>query len=165
MWLLHGYWWPLGEKALKANGPENVFLSLNFFFLVVVGLNCCVKAFSSCSEQELLSCRAQASCGGGFSCYRAQASGTWASGAVACRLSSYDSRALEYKLSGCGAWAEVLRDMWNLPRPGSKPMCLGGQILTHCTTREVLSPSAFHATGGPIRSREEHSFASAISLL
>ena len=144
----------------------------------MVALNCCVKAFSSCSEQELLCCSAQAShCGGfscyraqashcgGFSCYRAQASGTWASGVAARRLSSYGSRALEYKLSSCGAWAEVLRDMWNLPRPGSKPMCPGGQIFSHCTTREVLSPSVFHATGGPIGSGEEHSFASAISLL
>ena len=57
-----------------------------FISLVVVGLNCYVKAFSSCSEQELLCCSAQASHCGGFSCYRAQASGTWASGVAACRL-------------------------------------------------------------------------------
>ena len=162
-WTLVASW----RESLQPTGLRMFFHPFfkKIVFLVVVGLNCYVKAFSSCSEQELLCCSAQASHCGGFSCYRAQASGTWASGVAACRLSSYGSRALEYTLSSCGAWAEVLQDMWNLPRPGSKLMCPGGQILSHCTTREVLSPSLFHATGGPIRSREEHSFASAVSLL
>ena len=43
-------------------------------FMAVLGLRCCVKAFSSCGEQGLLSgCGAPASHRGGFSCCRAQA--------------------------------------------------------------------------------------------
>ena len=30
--------------------------------------------------------------------------------------------ALEHRLSSCGAWAQLLRSMWDLPRPGLKPM-------------------------------------------
>ena len=43
-------------------------------FMAVLGLRCCVKAFSNCGEQGLLSsCGAPASHCGGFSCCRAQA--------------------------------------------------------------------------------------------
>ena len=37
-------------------------------------------------------------------------------------LSSGGSWALEHKLSSCGAWADVLRGMWDLLRPGIKPV-------------------------------------------
>ena len=129
-WTLVASW----RESLQPTGLRMFFHPFfkKIVFLVVVGLNCYVKAFSSCSEQELLCCSAQASHCGGFSCYRAQASGTWASGVAACRLSSYGSRALEYKLSSCGAWAEVLQDMWNLPRPGIELMspALAGFLTT-----------------------------------
>ena len=45
-------------------------------------------------------------------------------------------RALEHKLSSCGARAQLLHGMWDLPRTGLEP-CIGRRILNHCTTREV----------------------------
>ena len=66
------------------------------------------------------SCGAWASHCGGFSCYGARALGVWASVVVVCGLSS------------CGAWAQLLRSMWNLPGPGLKPLspALAGRFLT-----------------------------------
>ena len=50
------------------------FFFKSFIYLIVsgyAGLHCCVQAFSSCDEWELLSsCGAQASRLGGFSCCR-----------------------------------------------------------------------------------------------
>ena len=37
-------------------------------------------------------------------------------------LSSYDSRALEHRLSSCGARAWLLCSTWDLPGPGIKPV-------------------------------------------
>ena len=47
-------------------------------------------------------------------------------------LSSCGLRALECKLSSCGARASLLRSMWDLARPGLKPMspALAGGFLT-----------------------------------
>ena len=99
-----------------------------------------------------LRCGARASHCGGFSCCRAPALGTRASVvaarglrscgmqalehavsvAVACGLSSCGSRALECRLSSCGARAQLLRGMWDLPGPGIEPMSpeLAGGFLT-----------------------------------
>ena len=46
--------------------------------------------------------------------------------------SSCGSRALERRLSSCGAWALLLRSMWDLPGPGLEPVCpaLAGGFLT-----------------------------------
>ena len=52
-----------------------------------------------------LRCGARASHCSGFSCCGAQALGPWASVAVARGLSSFGTRALEHRLSGCGTWA------------------------------------------------------------
>ena len=53
-----------------------------------MGRFCCAWAFSSCSEQGLLSsCGARTAACGGFSCGRAQALDTWASVDVAHGLS------------------------------------------------------------------------------
>ena len=77
-----------------------------YLFLAALGLRCCARVFSSCGEQGLLFAAvrglliAVASLVGG-----AQALGVWASVVVACRLSSYGSRALESRLSSCGARA------------------------------------------------------------
>ena len=48
------------------------------------------------------------------------------------RLSSCGSRALECRLSSCGAWALLLCSMWDLPGPGLEPMspALAGGFLT-----------------------------------
>ena len=58
--------------------------------------------------------------------------GVRASVVVARGLSSCGSQALEHRLSSCGARALLLRGMWDLPRPGLKPMspALAGGFLT-----------------------------------
>ena len=67
------------------------FLKLiNLFILAVLGLRCRTWAFSSCVERGLLCCGARAFHCGGFSCCGARALGT---------------RALEHRLSSCGARA------------------------------------------------------------
>ena len=55
-----------------------------------------------------------------------------ASVVVARRLSSCGSRALESRLSSCGAWASLLHDMGDLPGPGLKlvsPALAGGFLI------------------------------------
>ena len=74
-----------------------------------------------------LRCGARASHCGGFSCCAARALGEQASVAVARELSSWCSRALERRLSNCGARASLLRGMWDLPGPGTNPCPLHWQ--------------------------------------
>ena len=68
----------------------------------------------------------------GFSCHGAQDLGARASVAVARGLSSCGSQALERRLRTCGAWASLLRGMWDLPGPGLEPVspALAGRFLT-----------------------------------
>ena len=58
-------------------------------------------------------------------------------------LSSCGTRALERRLSSCGAWAELFRGMWDLPGPGLEPMspALAGGFLT--TAPPGKSPETF----------------------
>ena len=73
----------------------------NFFFLATLGLHCCSEAFSGCNEQELLcSCGAKAFHCSDFSC-------------CGSRLTAWRS---------CGTRAQIPCGMWNLPRPGIKPL-------------------------------------------
>ena len=87
------------------------------FFIVcvwaVLGLHCCVLAFSSCRDQGLLFIVVRASPCDGFSCFGTQALGAWASVAVVQRLSCPVAR-------------------WDLPRPGIEPVSpvLQGGLLT-----------------------------------
>ena len=77
---------------------------------------------------------------GGYSslwCAGFSGCGTWTLGAqpsvaVARELSSCGLRALELRLSSCGAQAELLRRMWDLPGPGLEPvsLALAGRFLT-----------------------------------
>ena len=64
-----------------------------------------------------LRCDAQASHCGGFSCCGSRALGV---------------QALEHRLSSCGARAQLFCGMWDLPRPGLKPVspALAGGFLT-----------------------------------
>ena len=39
-------------------------------------------------------------------------------------FSSRGSRALEHRLTNCGAWAYLLRGIWDFPRPGIKTASL-----------------------------------------
>ena len=51
---------------------------------------------------------------------------------VACELSSCVSQALERRLSSCDSWVQLLRAMWDLPRPGLEPVspALADRFLT-----------------------------------
>ena len=102
-------------------------------FLAALGLCCCARAFLQMWRVgATICCGAQASHCRGFSCCRGRALGARASVFAARRLSSCGSRALERGLSSCGARAQLLRGMWNLPRPGLKPVspALAGGFLT-----------------------------------
>ena len=86
-----------------------IFFSINLFiylFLAVLGLRCCAQAFSSCGERGLLFVVV---CGllieVASLCCGARALGAQASVVVASGLSSCGSRALELRLSSCGALA------------------------------------------------------------
>ena len=83
-----------------------------YLLLAALGLHCCTWAFSSCGERGLLFIA--------VSCRGARAPGLRASVAVARSLSS------------CGARAQLLRGMWDLPRPGFEPVSpeLAGGLLT-----------------------------------
>ena len=101
--------------------------------MAALGLRCCARAFSSCSERGLLFVAVLrllivvASV-----CCRAQALGTRASVVVARGLSSCGLLALKLRLSNCGPQVYLLHGMWDLPRPGLEPMspALAGGFLT-----------------------------------
>ena len=56
----------------------------------------------------------------------------WSTGSRRTGFSSCGSRVLERRLSSCGAWAQLLYCMWDLPRPGIEPVspALAGGFLT-----------------------------------
>ena len=86
-----------------------VFLVFFFFKDAALGLRCCMRAFSSCSELGLLFV---AVCGlliAVASRCGAWTLGAWASVVVARGLSSCGLRALESWFSSCGAWAQERR--------------------------------------------------------
>ena len=75
-----------------------------FFFWTALGLPCCAWVFSGYCEWGLLS-----NCG------------AWASHCSA--FSGYKAWALRHVgFSSCGAQAQLLHRMWNLPEPGIKPI-------------------------------------------
>ena len=83
----------------------------SYLFMAVLGLCCCARAFSSCGELGLLFLAVHgllivvASHCGGFSCCGVRALGAWASLVAAYGFGSCGSRALEHRLSSCGAQA------------------------------------------------------------
>ena len=90
----------------------NLFFRVLFvYFLATLGLNCCARAFSTCSK--LCSCHAQASYLRGFSCYGVQTLG-------------------QAGFGSCGAWAQLYHGMCNLSGPGIEPTSpeLAGGLLT-----------------------------------
>ena len=104
------------------------FLSFLFFFELLfifgcVGLCCCVQAFSSWSEQELLSsCNAQAFHCGAFSCCRAQAVGEWVSVVRVHKLSC--PMGTQYLSSQTRSWTHV--------------PCIDRWAFNHWTIRKIL---------------------------
>ena len=87
----------------------------------MLGLRCCARAFSSCSERGPLVIVVHGLLIAVASCCGAWALGAGASVVVACGLSSCGSRALERRLSSCGTQAQMLRGTWDPPGPGLKP--------------------------------------------
>ena len=105
--------------------------------MAVLGLRFCARAFSSC--------------------------GKWGPLFIAVRgpLTIAASLVAEHRLSNCGSQAQLLRGMWDLPRPGLEPVspALAGrlpttvppgkpsrQILNHCATREAPKIALFNIT-------------------
>ena len=92
-----------------------------YLFLAVLGLRCCVRAFSSCGERgATLRCGAWASHCGGFSCCGARALGVWTSVVAAHGLYSASSVVVAHGLScsmACGIF----------PDQGSNPCLLHWQ--------------------------------------
>ena len=84
-----------------------------FFFLAVLGLRFCARAFPSCGERGPL-----------FIAVRGPL--TIAASLVA------EHRLQTRRLSSCGSRAQLLRSMWDLPRPGLEPVspALAGRLST-----------------------------------
>ena len=81
--------------------------------MAVLGLRFCARAFSSCGERGPL-----------FIAVRGPL--TIAAFPVA------EPRLQTHRLSSCGSRAQLLRGMWDLPRPGLEPVCpaLAGRFST-----------------------------------
>ena len=81
--------------------------------MAVLGLRSCARAFSSCGKWGPLSITVRGPL-------------TIMASLVA------DHRLQTCRLSNCGSWAQLLRGMWDLPRPGLKPVspALAGRFST-----------------------------------
>ena len=96
-----------------------------FFFLLfmaVLGLCFCARAFSSCGKR-------------GHSSLRCAGLLTIAASRVA------EHRLQTHRLSNYGSRAQLLRGMWDLPRPGLKPVspALAGRLSTTAPPGKPLS--------------------------
>ena len=110
-------------------GGDSLFI---YLFLAALGLRCCARAFSSCGERGLLFVAVRGLLVAVASRCRAQALGASASVVAARGLSCCGARAVEHRLSSCGAQASLLHGMWDLPGPGLEPVspALAGRFLT-----------------------------------
>ena len=102
-----GYW--------QNQGWEPWFLNFGFIylFMAVLGLRFCARAFSSCGERGPL-----------FIAVRGPLT------VVASLVAEH--RLQTRRLSNCGSRAQLLRCMWDLPRPGLEPVspALAGRFPT-----------------------------------
>ena len=113
-----------------------IFERINLFiylFLAALGLRCCARAFSNCSERGLLFiavCQLLIEAASLAVEHGLQACGLQQLAARG--LSSGGSRAVERRLSSCDARAYLLRGMWDLLGPGLEPVppALAGRFLT-----------------------------------
>ena len=126
-----------GTDQLISGRVSEHYLNLNTFFLMFMYYYyyyyywlcwdfTATWAFSSCSEQGLLSsCSLRAPHCSGFSCWRARALGR--SG-----FSSCGSWAPGRAFSSCGTQALLLHGVWDIPGPGMEPgsPALAGKFLT-----------------------------------
>ena len=133
---VYGYWkrWqrlPQGIQEAEASGLERWFLSsffkkINFIY------------FWLCWDFVAARRLSLAAASGGYSSLRCSGfSLRWllllqSRGSRHTGCSSCGSRALERRLSSCGAWAYLLHGMWDLPGPGFEPVspALAGGVLT-----------------------------------
>ena len=105
----------------------NFFFFFNFYlfilFLAVLGLRFCTRAFSSCGKWGSL-----------FIAVRGPL--TIAASLVA------EHRLQTHRLSNCGSRAQLLRGMWDPPRPGLEPMspALAGRFSTTAPPGKPLLP-------------------------
>ena len=113
---------------MSSNSTPNAFIYIlthkihSFVYVAMLGLQCCVWAFSRCREQGLFSsCVAWASHCGGFSCCRAWALGALASVAVTHWLSCPTAL-------GSSPTRDQIRVPW-----------IGRRIVNHWDIKEVLS--------------------------
>ena len=95
---------------------KDLFVYL-FHFLTVVGLRCCMRACSGCSQQGLLSMLVLRLLTAVAALVGAQAVGSWASVAAASGLQAL----------GCGLSSQLFHGMWDLPEPGVKLVSLALQ--------------------------------------
>ena len=79
------------------------FYEFIYLFMAVLGLRFCARAFSSCGERAPLFIAVHGPL-------------TIAASLVA------EHRLQMRRLSSCGSQAQLLRGMWNLPRPGLEPV-------------------------------------------
>ena len=83
---------------------QSLFIYLFIYlFLAVLGLRFCARAFSSCGKWGPLFIAVRGSL-------------TIAASLVV------EHRLQTCRLSSCGSWAQSLRGMWDLPRPGLEPV-------------------------------------------
>ena len=89
---------------------KNLFI---YLFLAVFGLHFCARAFSSCGKRGPL-----------FIAVRGPLT-------IAASL-VVEHKLQTHRLSSCGSRAQLLRGMWDLPRPGLEPVspALAGRLPT-----------------------------------
>ena len=94
--------------------------------MAVLGLRFCARAFSSCGEQGPL-----------FITVRGPLT-------IAASL-AVEHRLQTRRLSSCGSRAQLLRGMWDFPRPGLKPVspALAGGFLTTAPPGKPLKMYTF----------------------
>ena len=101
-----------GERAILVVMGGTFFFFLIYLFMAVLGLRFCARAFSSCSKRWPL-----------FIAVR---------GPLTIAASLVEHRLQTRRLSNCGSRAQLLRSMWDLPRPGLEPAspALAGRLST-----------------------------------
>ena len=101
--------------AIVSRAAMNIVVhdSFIYLFMAVLGLCFCARAFSSCGKRGPL-----------FIAVRGPL--TIAASLVA------EHRLQTRRPSNCGSWAQMLRGMWDLPRPGLEPVspALAGRFST-----------------------------------
>ena len=103
-----------------------IYLFLYFLFLAVLGLHFCARASSSCGK-----------CGPLLIAVHGPL--TITASLVA------EHRLQTHRLSSCGSRAQLLRGMWDLPRPGLKPVssALAGRFSTTAPPRKPPTMYSF----------------------